>query len=597
MPVNPKLACFFGRFMSLFLTTGVTASIVAVIPKIALADIVYNGVAAGDATTNGAVIWTRATDTITPTSITNLQAQISTDSAFNTIVKTLNGTTNASKDYTWKTEVTGLQSGTQYYYRFVTSDRAYKSLVGKFKTPPARNQKVAIKFGFSGDADGKWRPYPSTINFDQLNLDFFVWLGDTIYETASTGSPAATLTSSTTLTPNQILTDYWRKYREQLAPINPGGFSGLQRLFASNGNYTLLDNHELGNLQYINGGAPTGTLPGPGADATNTANDVNTTGIFINKTDGFKALLQAYNNYQPIRERTISIPTDTRTDNTQVLYSAQQWGANCIFINVDDRSYRDIRLKTSTGADDTGVRANNPNRTMLGKTQLAWLKRTLSLAQSNNVTWKIIAISSPIDEIGNGLDGGKSWVGGYKAERNELLKYIADNNIKNVVFLSTDDHQNRVNELNYYNDINNLSAGRTLVPNTFTIVGGPIGAGGPDAITNHTFSNIKTLADTLASQQTASNVDPLGLAANFPGLQNVFREGDEAMLKAILPLTDVMSTGHHAAVSAGVQKGKTAAVVGDGAVGLCGVLAATSTLIVPASIFSARLRIYSGLSS
>jgi hypothetical protein len=46
------------------------------------------------------------------------------------------------------------------------------------------------------------------------------------------------------------------------------------------------------------------------------------------------------------------------------------------------------------------------------------------------------------------------------------------------------------------------------------------------------------------------------------------------MLKAILPLTDVMSTGHHAAVSAGVQPGGTAAVIGDGAVGLCGVLAA-----------------------
>jgi threonine dehydrogenase-like Zn-dependent dehydrogenase len=51
-------------------------------------------------------------------------------------------------------------------------------------------------------------------------------------------------------------------------------------------------------------------------------------------------------------------------------------------------------------------------------------------------------------------------------------------------------------------------------------------------------------------------------------------EGDEAMLKAILPLTDVMSTGHHAAVSAGVKRGGTVAVVGDGAVGLCGVLAA-----------------------
>ncbi|MGF1470893.1 MAG: zinc-dependent alcohol dehydrogenase family protein [Rubrobacteraceae bacterium] len=50
--------------------------------------------------------------------------------------------------------------------------------------------------------------------------------------------------------------------------------------------------------------------------------------------------------------------------------------------------------------------------------------------------------------------------------------------------------------------------------------------------------------------------------------------GDEAVLKAILPLTDVMGTGHHAALSAGVREGGTAAVVGDGAVGLCAVLAA-----------------------
>ena len=51
-------------------------------------------------------------------------------------------------------------------------------------------------------------------------------------------------------------------------------------------------------------------------------------------------------------------------------------------------------------------------------------------------------------------------------------------------------------------------------------------------------------------------------------------EGDEARLRAILPLTDVMGTGHHAAVSAGVHPGGTVAIVGDGAVGLCGVLAA-----------------------
>lgn len=49
---------------------------------------------------------------------------------------------------------------------------------------------------------------------------------------------------------------------------------------------------------------------------------------------------------------------------------------------------------------------------------------------------------------------------------------------------------------------------------------------------------------------------------------------DVDALEALLPLTDVMGTGHHAAISAGVEAGDTAVVIGDGAVGLCGVLAA-----------------------
>jgi threonine dehydrogenase-like Zn-dependent dehydrogenase len=47
----------------------------------------------------------------------------------------------------------------------------------------------------------------------------------------------------------------------------------------------------------------------------------------------------------------------------------------------------------------------------------------------------------------------------------------------------------------------------------------------------------------------------------------------DEMLKSLLTLSDVMATGHHAAVSAGVKRGDTVAVVGDGAVGLCAVLA------------------------
>ena len=49
---------------------------------------------------------------------------------------------------------------------------------------------------------------------------------------------------------------------------------------------------------------------------------------------------------------------------------------------------------------------------------------------------------------------------------------------------------------------------------------------------------------------------------------------DDAVLPSLLTLSDVMGTGHHAAVTARVMPGSKAAVIGDGAVGLCGVIAA-----------------------
>jgi len=49
---------------------------------------------------------------------------------------------------------------------------------------------------------------------------------------------------------------------------------------------------------------------------------------------------------------------------------------------------------------------------------------------------------------------------------------------------------------------------------------------------------------------------------------------DDAQMPSLLTLSDVMGTGHHAAVSARVRRGGSAAVIGDGAVGLFGVIAA-----------------------
>ena len=175
-------------------------------------------------------------------------------------------------------------------------------------------------------------------------------------------------------------------------------------------------------------------------------------------------------------------------------------------------------LAAETGISSTSVHRYinlfglQPHRSMmLGRTQLNWLQQGLLDAQARHISWKVIAISSPIDQIGaigSGADGGKSWMGGYRVERNRLLKFIADNQIDNVVFLSTDDHQIRINELGYFTqfDANNtpIQSSYVRAPKVFEIVAGPIGATGPGAITEHSFAHIQSLTRTLVNHQIAA---------------------------------------------------------------------------------------------
>ena len=523
------------------------------------ADVDFLGVAAGDATDTEAVLWTRALDA-NAASATTLAVQLAANDptlASGAVVGTVS--TDPAKDYTVKFFVTNLLAGTRYYYRFLNATNpANASIIGTFKTAPSFDSAAPVRFAFSGDCDGLIRPYALARIFPLQNLDFFVFDGDTIYETASLGSPSVTLSgtipapSTNGATQAQLFNDYSKKYREQFVAVNSGGQNCLQPMFASQGNYTLLDNHELGNRQYINGGAapggPVGDMPtGAGVDARIAANDVNPGSDFMNKSLGFQTLQRVYMNYQPVKERGLILTgTDARTDGTPLLFFAQPWGHNAVFINADDRSYRDIRIKTAANADDTGPRAANTNRTMLGATQFAWLKQTLLAAEQANVPWKIVAVSDPIDQIGpiggalinvtNGgnvgyspvaSDGGKSWIGGYRAERNALLKFIADNHIYNVVFLATDDHQNRVNELTYSpNGATEDQSSYIPLPHCFSIVDGPLGATGPDLVTNHTFANNKLIVDSITHAQIAAGVDAIGLASNYPGLHNVVREND-----------------------------------------------------------------------
>jgi len=563
---------------------------------VTISDNPFLGVAAGDADTSTAILWTR----INGAQNVPVTAQVSTDPGFGGSL-TFAGVSDQTKDNTLKITATGLTSGTRYYYRFLINGTGETSRTGTFKTAPLANSATPLHFAFSGDNDGLMRPYALANVIPSQQLDFYLNLGDVIYETGSNlttsgshngqpwlNSPSVTL-SNESLTFNgiprafipasapfatqaQLKADYEKKYRENFLPVNTDGQNSLQLLYESQGNYTTWDNHELGNRKYIDGGAPAGgsvggaagtdMTSGRGVDAraftgSNTGgsgniNNVNDAadllapidlanlGGFMNRAVGFQTLENVFLSYQPIADRgTVIAPSDPRTNGTKQLYSAVQWGRNALFVNTDSRSYRDIRLKTANAAaDDTGPRTDNPNRTYLGATQLAWLKQTLLSAQNNGTTWKFVSVSDPLDQLGPiggaltgtltavNADGGKSYMGGYRAERNALLKFIVDNHITNVVFLSTDDHQNRINEL-YYSPSGqtDLQSSYVKVPYAFAIVCGPLGATGPETILDHSFTNIKAIADSLANAQVAANVDPIGLQ-NYPGLHNLVREGD-----------------------------------------------------------------------
>src|SRR5262249_22265530 len=90
---------------------------------------------------------------------------------------------------------------------------------------------------------------------------------------------------------------------------------------------------------------------------------------------------------------------------------------------------------------------------------------------------------------------------------------------------ATDDHQNRINELTYSPSDTENQASYVKVPHVFSVVAGPLGATGPDLITNHSFAMAQQYANSIAAAQEAAGVEPIGLIG-FAGLHDLFREGD-----------------------------------------------------------------------
>jgi alkaline phosphatase D len=418
------------------------------------------GVAAGDMTADSAVLWTRAA---VPGEVV---AEVSESEGFErpTALPAIQATD--ATDLTVKVSARGLKPGTRYFYRFRAGGQL--SPVGQFRTAFAPDQAAPLTFAFSGDADWEWKPYPVLNALVKEKLDFFLFLGDLIYET----------TDLQGRTDVEDLAGYRWKYRENREPRDgsPSKMVPMLDLYRLFGQYSVFDNHEIGVSRADRAAPPFTTGGAKAGDA------------FVNRTPGFLQRVQAYREYQPVRDETVAGTGDPRLDGTGRFYRAIPWGANAELIVLDDRSYRDAAPRSPDDPDATSCA-----RTMLGAPQLKWFQDELLAAKARKVAWTFVVVSSPIQQLGtpaqlgvraeSGIDGVKSWSGGYLCERNKLLRWIDDNAIDDVVFLSTDNHYTVVNNLRYNVTPDDRASPTRPARNAVEIITGPIGAAtGPPAI-------------------------------------------------------------------------------------------------------------------
>lgn len=374
----------------------------------------------------GDVMQTSVVVLVQPTLAGNVDVRVARDPAFSDLVAEFQSPVpNVSVPL--KTELINLTAGTRYYVE--ARDAGGASRVATFVTPAPVDERRGLRFGVTGDWRGELAPYPAVSNVASRQLDFFVALGDTIY--ADVPSPAVPAPQCLTLD------DFRRKHAEVYADAL--GQTSLADIRATTAWFSDLDDHEVTN-DFAGGADPNSHPLFAGAD-----------GEFINQTPLFEAALQAFHEQHPIAEEIYGDTGDARTAGRRKLYRARRFGRDAAVFMLDARSFRDEEIP---GLLDLGGSAEQffqdsfePGRTMLGAAQLEELQDDLLAAGDAGVTWKFVLVPEPIQNLGPLM--GEDRFEGYAWERTQLLRFIDEHDIRNVVFIAADIHCTIVNNIEY----------------------------------------------------------------------------------------------------------------------------------------------------
>jgi alkaline phosphatase D len=390
------------------------------------------GVTAGDVTSKSAVLWGKAKKSGRYT------VQVARNKRF-TRFQAAGVSARRSHDNTVRKTMKRLKPGKRYFFRFV--GRRAKSATGSFVTAPRASQSKTVEFAWSGDQDfnattGQRKPYWNNGGvLRQMKRErnaFNVMLGDTIYSDSEVPGRLNPIALS--------VRQKWAKYKINLKN------RALRALRGSAGFYSHWDDHE-----FVNDFSPR---------ENSFDNNVNMNGGAL-----YKRGVRAFRDYAPVRW--------TKRNG---LYRSFRWGRNLQVFFLDERSFRSANAdeghvcdNPQTGSPDLAPtapqttrtlfsavtpslaqpvsqacldRINSPDRTFLGKRQLAAFKRAVSRSTAR---FKVIMNEMPIQQYY--ILPYDRWEG-FAAERADLLRYLQQN-VKNVIFLTTDVHATMINDARF----------------------------------------------------------------------------------------------------------------------------------------------------
>ncbi|NHC46639.1 alkaline phosphatase D family protein [Motilibacter aurantiacus] len=379
------------------------------------------GVASGDPSPDGVVLWTRlALDPLAPDGFAGLTAekydlefQVATEPQFRNVVR--RGTKHARRKegYSVHVELTGLPSGTELYYRFRVDEHI--SPVGRTLTAPALGSAVSqLRMAFASCSSYATGYFTAYRRLAEDYPDLVLHLGDYIYESGGRGVRQHSLARETF-----TLADYRVRYAQYHSDPDLQAAHQVAPWMAVNDDHEV-ENNFAGDIAELAGNA-----------------GVTREQFRMRRA----AAYQAYYENLPFRRAQTPKGPDMQ------IYRRVGWGALAAFHMLDTRQFRDDQAANG-GLAAPNAESLDPARSILGARQERWLMDGLGRSQA---TWDVLGqqvfFAQTDFAAGPGLTVNMDAWDGYAASRNRVLAGFQERGVANPVVLTGDIHTHWANEL------------------------------------------------------------------------------------------------------------------------------------------------------